>query len=102
MRTSGGRCDDVVSICGRRAALLRELADLEERLSGALAGLRPGVPDEVLGLEEAARFMGEKPSTFRRRPEYLKACLRRPGERSLRYSRAVLERIKLDRLAAIK
>jgi hypothetical protein len=91
----------LVSIFGRRAALLRELASLEERLSSALADLRPVIPDEELELKDAAQLMGEKPSTFRRKPEYLKARLRRPSRR-LRYSRAALERIKLDRLAGLK
>lgn len=43
--------------------------------------------------------MGEPPETFRRRLEYRKALLSRPGERRLRYSRAGLERIRRDRLA---
>lgn len=92
---------DLASLFARRAALLRELADLEERLGAALSdALRPEIPDQVLDLEAAALFMGEPPQTFRRRPEYLKACIRRPGERRLRYSRAELERIKADRLAS--
>jgi hypothetical protein len=51
-------------------------------------------------LQEAAEAMGEPASTFRRRPEYLKALISRPGERRRRYSRAQLERIKTDRLEA--
>jgi hypothetical protein len=94
---------DLRSICTRRAALLRELADLDLALVGAVEDQeRPTLaePDVVLSLEEAAAFMGEPASTFRRRPEYLKALISRPGERRKRYSRVELERIKADRLAA--
>jgi hypothetical protein len=94
---------DLAPAFGRRAALLRELAVLEESLAGALSGLREGPPDvsdEALGLAEAARLMGEEPSIFRRKPEYRKARLSRRGKTSQSYSRAALERIKLDRLAS--
>jgi hypothetical protein len=89
-------------ICARRAELLRELACLEEALGQAVAEALPTSPpsDEALGLGEAAAFMGEPPETFRRRLDYRKALLRRPGERRLRYSRAELDRIKRDRLAS--
>lgn len=92
---------DLVSLSARRAALLRELASLEEGLGLALAdALRPAeVPDKALSLSEVAAFMGEPKDTFRRRLEYRKALLTRPGERRLRYSRAELERILRDRLA---
>ena len=36
---------------------------------------------------------------LRASPEYVKACLCRSGEHRLRYSRALLELIKADRLA---
>ena len=87
------------ALFARRAALLRELAELEDRVGEAFAAAADPEPvDEVIGLEEAARLMGEPASTFRRRPEFLKARISRPGERRLRYSRAELERIKRDRL----
>ena len=41
----------------------------------------------MLSLKEAAEYMGEPVSTFRRRREYRKAKVSRPGERRLRYSR---------------
>lgn len=59
-------------------------------------------PDVALGLREAATLFGEPVETFRRRLEYRKALLTRPGERRLRYSRAELERIRRDRLAGNK
>lgn len=91
----------LAEIFARRAALLRELADLDQRLAAVLEeAMRPVVPDAVLGLKEAAAFLGEAPATFRRRLEYRKALLTRPGERNLRYSRVELERIKKDRLTA--
>jgi len=88
---------ELVRLCARRASLLRELADLEIELGRAF---EPGMeePDAVLPLKEAAAFMGEPVSTFRRRPEYCKALISRPTERRRRYSRAALERIKQDRL----
>jgi hypothetical protein len=85
----------------RRAELLRELAQLEEALGRAFqSALSPEPSDEVLGVAEAAAFMGEPVETFRRRFEYRKALLTRPRERRLRYSRVELERIRQDRLAA--
>jgi hypothetical protein len=85
----------------RRAELLKELAATEAALAEAFAAkAEPEAADEVIGLEEAAALMGEPPSTFRRRPEYLKAKVSREGERRLRYSRAALERIRADRLDA--
>jgi hypothetical protein len=90
---------------GRLPAFLGEIERLkaEVMLDAARPVLVPEPPkseeDAVLNLREAAEFMGEPVETFRRRPEYLKACLRRPGERRLRYSRAALGRIKADRLA---
>jgi hypothetical protein len=93
---------DLSRICTRRAALLRELAGLEEELGRAVAEALPtsSPNDEALGLAKAAAFMGEPPETFRRRLDYRKALISRPGERRLRYSRAKLDRIRADRLAA--
>lgn len=92
---------DVAPLFARRAALLRELASLEESLGTALGdALRPAVvQDETLTAKDAAAFLGEPLETFRRRLDYRKALLRRPGERKLRYSRAELERVRQDRLA---
>lgn len=80
--------------------LLRELADVDEALGCALEAPPPAPADEALGLGAAAKFMGEPTETFRRRLDYRKALLTRPGERRLRYSRAELDRIKRDRLAS--
>jgi hypothetical protein len=44
--------------------------------------------------------MGERPETFRRRLDYRRALISRPGERRLRYSRMELERIRRDRIAS--
>jgi hypothetical protein len=91
---------EVLALCSRRAELLRELADLELELARALdARDRRPEPDSVLALHEAAALMGEPVSTFRRRLEYRKALISRPTERRLRYSRAMLEAIRKDRLA---
>ena len=81
---------DLAPLFARRGELLRELASLEDQLGAALGeALRlDQTPDEGLGLAEAARLMGERPETFRRRLDYRKALLRRPGERRLRYSRS--------------
>jgi hypothetical protein len=69
------------SLFARRAELLRELATLEESLGAAVTeALEPEPADETLGLEKAAELVGEPPETFRRRPEYLKARVSRPGE----------------------
>jgi hypothetical protein len=94
--------DDLLRLFARRAELLRELANLEDAVGGALAeAMRPEpASDDALSLVDAAGFLGEPVETFRRRLDYRKALLRRPGERRLRYSRAVLERIRQDRLAA--
>jgi hypothetical protein len=94
---------DLSRLCHRRAELLRELAELEEQLGCAIAeALSPAAPaeDKGLGLAEAAALMGEPKETFRRRLEYRKALLTRPRERRLRYSRAALDQIMRDRLAA--
>ncbi len=90
---------DLSPLFARRAELMRELAALEECLGSELdRAFRPPV-DETLSAEQAAAFLGEPLETFRRRLDYRKALLRRPGERRLRYSRAELERIRRDRLA---
>lgn len=94
---------EVFRLCSRRAELLRELAELEIQLGRAFeSAARPPAEaaDAVLLLPEAAAFMGECTSTFRRRVEYAKALVSRPTERRRRYSRAALERIRQDRLAA--
>jgi hypothetical protein len=92
---------DISRIFARRAELLRQLADLDVELGRAVSEALPRSPaDEALGLALAAAFMGEPPETFRRRLDYRKALISKPGERRLRYSRAVLDRIKRDRLAA--
>ncbi len=81
------------------------LAELERARSEALLAAVAPLPtpprpsDETLSLKAAAAFMGEPVETFRRRLDYRKALLRRPGERRLRYARAELERIRGDRLA---
>ncbi len=96
-----GLTTDLPGLFARRAALLRELAGLEEALGAALGGAvaEEAKPDEALDLPAAAALLGEPVETFRRRLDYRKALLRRPGERRLRYSRAALERILRDRLA---
>ena len=96
---------EVASLFARRAALLRELAAIEEQLGSELEAAlrRPVVPppaDETLDLEAAADFMGEAKETFRRRLEYRKAVISRPGQLRLRFSRRALERIRSDSLAA--
>lgn len=92
---------DLLRICSRRAVLLRELADLDLELAQAITAREaPGEPDAVFSLDEAAAFMGEPASTFRRRPEYGKALVSRPTERRRRYSRVALDRIRSDRLEA--
>lgn len=93
---------DFLDLFARRSGLLRELASLEEALGRALVeAVRPEPTiDSSLSLSEAAAFMGEPAATFRRRLDYRKALLSRPGERRLRYSRAALERIRRDRLVA--
>jgi hypothetical protein len=93
--------NDVGRLFCRRAELLRELALVDESIGRAvLEALPHAQADEALGLEAAAAFMGEPTETFRRRLDYRKALLTRPGERRLRYSRTVLERIRRDRLAS--
>lgn len=60
-------------------------------------------PDEetdVITLQEAACLMREPAGTVRRRLEYRRALVSRPGERRLRYSRHKLEEIRRDRLEA--
>lgn len=96
------RAADFPRLFARRAEILRELATLEEALGGLLGeALRPErVVDEALTLSAAAALLGEPVETFRRRLDYRKALVRRLGERRLRYSRAALERILKDRLAA--
>lgn len=93
---------DVSRLFARRAALLHELAGLEEELGRAVVeALSPAAPaDDALSLKSAAAFMGEPSETFRRRLDYRKALLTRPGERRLRYSLSALDRIKRDRLAS--
>jgi hypothetical protein len=91
--------------CGEAAAageLPVFLAGLEQaRVEAVLsAASRPELPDAALTLEQAAAMFGEPPETFRRRPDVVKAQIRRPGERRLRYLRSELERILRDRLAA--
>ena len=93
---------DLAALFARRAEVQRELAGLDEAIAGAVTGLlvEPARPaDQVLTLTEAADLLGEPVETFRRRPEYLKASIRRPGERKHRYSRVALERVVRDRLA---
>jgi hypothetical protein len=90
-------------ICRRRAELLRELARLDEELARALEAApdpEERFRDATLDLSGAAAYMGEPKETFRRRLDYRKAIVSREGERRLRYSRAALDRIKADRLAA--
>jgi hypothetical protein len=78
---------DLPALFARRAQIQRELADLDERLGSALAAFTaPRAPDQALTLLEAAKMLGERPETVRRRLEYRKALIRRVGERNLRYS----------------
>ena len=63
------------------------------------AGPREPEEDLALGVREAAAMFGEPVETFRRRLEFRKALIRRPGEKKLRYSLRELERIRGDRLA---
>jgi hypothetical protein len=89
------------ALFAKRSHLLRELASTEDQLALLLDGLvRPESTDEALTLKEAAKLFGESPHTFRQRLEFRKALISRVGERRLRYSRAELERIKRDRIAA--
>ena len=81
----------------RRAELMRELLELDRELFATIEALQA---DAVLSLEEAAAYMGEPIETFRRRPENLKARVSLADERRSRYSRAELDRIKRDRMAA--
>jgi hypothetical protein len=94
--------NEISRVCARRAELLRQLAELEESLGRALSESLevPFLADDILSLQEAAAWMGEPPETFRRRLEYRKALVSRPGERRHRYSRAELDRIRRDRLSA--
>ena len=86
----------------RRAELLRQLAELDERLARAFEAFegKPEPEDVTLSLQEASVFLGEPASTVRRRGCYLRARVSTEGERRLRYSRRVLEEIRQDRLAA--
>ena len=63
-------------------------------------GLSPKTALEAIAPLAASSLTEEPVETFRWRLDYRKALLRRPGERRLRYSRVVLERILRDRLAA--
>jgi hypothetical protein len=57
---------DFDSLCARKAALLRELADLEAELPGALAeAVKPRERDEILNLRQAAAYVGEPERTVR-------------------------------------
>ncbi|MDQ5871813.1 MAG: hypothetical protein M3547_06350 [Acidobacteriota bacterium] len=92
---------EIGRLFARRAELLRELATLEEEL-GRVVGLALApvpAPDAALSLAEAAAFVGEPVESFRRRHDYRRALLTRPGERRLRFSRTALERVLRDRLA---
>jgi hypothetical protein len=93
---------DLSRICNRRAELLRELADLEAEFGRALEAAEPAPADAVLSLQEAAFYMGEPASTFRRRTAYLRALVSLPTERRRRYSRAELDRIKNGRLESAR
>lgn len=88
---------------GALPAFLGELERIraEALLTAALPPVFPAREEatRALDLGEAAAMFGEPIETFRRRLEYRKALLTRPGERRLRYSRDVLERIRKDRLA---
>jgi hypothetical protein len=79
---------DLPRLFARRAALLHELAGLEEELGRAVGeALSPADgPDETLSLEAAAAFMGEPVETYRKRLDCRRALISRPGERRLRYS----------------
>jgi len=81
------------------AVLMSRHAVLSVTAPPTMRDTGPTGPDVALGLREAAALFGEPIETFRRRLEYRKALLTRPGERRLRYSRVELERIRQDRLA---
>jgi hypothetical protein len=96
---------DVAALLAEQARLFRAQADLSERLAEALA-LRAGgtseasaEADAVLGLSEAAKLVGEPPSTFRRRQCYRAALVSRPHELRRRYSRKALEKLIAERLS---
>jgi len=91
---------ELAALHARKAALLRELAEVEEAFVAALEAARPAAPaDEVLTLGQAAALLGEPERTVRARLEYRKALVSRPREHRLRFSRRELERIRRDRLA---
>jgi hypothetical protein len=91
----------VSEIYGRRAALMREVAALDEALAIALRDAeKPDDPDRILSLAEAAAHLGERVSTFRQRSCYRRALVSGPHERRLRFSRVALDRIAADRLAS--
>ena len=92
---------EVGSLFAQHAELLRQLAAIEERIGAALDAIPASAPaaDRTISLYEAAAMMGEPPETFRRRLEYRKAQVSRPGELRLRFSAAEVERIRRDRLA---
>jgi hypothetical protein len=96
---------DFSSLFIRRAALLRQVAVIDEALGPALmealatAQRNAERPDETLTLAQAATLVGEPSETFRRRLEYRKALISRPGEHRHRYSSRALQRILADRLA---
>jgi hypothetical protein len=95
--------NEPAALFARRAELLRELAAVDEALAVTFCDTQkplPPVEDRGLTLPEAARLFGEPPETFRTRLEYRKALISKPGQHRLRYSRAELERIKADMLAA--
>jgi hypothetical protein len=97
---------DFSSLFARRAALLREVAVIDEALGPALVEALAAAhrdspkPDETLTLVQAADRVGEPPETFRKRVEFYKARISRPGEHRLRFSRREVERVIADRLAS--
>ncbi len=87
-------------ILSRRAELTRELAKLDDDLALALGDAeKPVEPDQVLTLEQAAERVREPAETVRRRPEYLKARVSRPGARRIRFSSRALDAIMADTAA---
>jgi hypothetical protein len=92
---------DLVRLFARRSDLQGQLALTDAAIARAFeSAVEPEEPDVTLLLPEAAAFMAEPVSTFRRRKVYWKALVSEAGERRRKYSRRVLEQIRRERLEA--
>jgi hypothetical protein len=92
---------ELKTVLAQQKALFQALADNTDELAACLASESGDVEKgggDVIGLADAAKLAGEPSETFRKRPEFLKARISRPGEHRLRYSKRVVERIIADRL----